>query len=364
MSGLLRSSRWGSAPRRLTARWLGLALALTLGWAGALTWSAPVPAEAAEPAAAEIELTGVTVTGSGLELTGRVSNTGPTPLWHAEIILWRDPTPITSRQQLEATLQVDPAAGAGTRVTWSRSAYQIVSDATTPLAPGQSQDFSLSAAWDELRLSRVTDGVYLVGAHLVASPSPTPDGSVVVRARTLVVKTGTRAEESGLVWLSSPPALLYDDVLIDDHLAEEFAGRLSNLVQAALRDHSLSWAIDPALYWTARVMAAGYQVIQTGQLRQGVGAAAAQAWLDLVDQLPVESGYRLLWNDPDLALGASAGDSRLIGQAEAALAAHPELSRLAALPLLARPANGLVDSAFLDYLAAAQPALVLAQAAQ
>jgi hypothetical protein len=352
-------SRLRSATQSWTTRLIGLALLL----AGAVAWSATTPAEAAEPAAAEIELTAVTVTDSGLALDGVVSNTGSTPLWHAEIILWRDPVPITSRQQLEDTLQIDPAAGSGSRLTSPSTVYQIVSGATDPLQPGQSQSFSLSASWGDLRL-RGNDGVYLVGAHLVASPSPEPDGSLVVRARTLVVKPGKRAEESGLVWLSSQPALLYDDVLIDDHLAEEFAGRLSNLAQAAQQDHSLSWAIDPALYQTARVMAAGYQVVQAGQSRNGTGAAAAQAWLDLVDQLPVATGYRLLWNDPDLALGASTGDSRPISQAAAALAAHPELDRLAGLPLLARPGNGLADNAFLDYLAPAQPALVLAQATQ
>lgn len=353
-----------SAHRR---RLSGLLLLVLLAVASALN---PSSAHAATPAG-EIVLTGLTADDDGLELTLTVTNTGDTPLYTAEVMLWRQATTIRTQSALSASLAADPAADTGGRLGWPHTdAYQVLSADDATFAVGDSRSVTLSATWEELDLT--DPGVYLVGAQLYAAPAAGGDGSVVARARTLVVRPGdVTAERVTVVALTSQPSLLTGSEFLDDHLAQEMAprdgatsgGRLTELAYAAARAGTV-WYIDPALYHAAQVMAAGYTVRQpepagatepaepaeSAETVPGQGAAAAAQWLALVDALPGALGYRTLWGDPDLVLAGQLGDPTIVTRAatawdEALAAEDSDVTRLAALPLLVHPAGGRIDAA-------------------
>jgi hypothetical protein len=335
-----------------------------------VAWLAAPPPARAEPLVGQLTLTAVTATEKGVELALEARNTGSSALYGGQIMLWRDETPQTNATDLERVLAADPEIDTGLRLGDPvRSAYHVLGDLETPFEPGGKATFTLSATWEQLSLE--SDGVYLVGAHLWASPDPRTSGEVVARVRTLVVRPGsTTAQRATFVALTSAPGQLTADVFVDDHLAADFRGRLSDLARAAAQP-GVGWYIDPALYAAAQAMAAGYEVQTTEGLVAGLGTDAATAWLALVDALPAASGHRTLWGDPDLALGATVQDPSLITRSQAALdgaiarptnAEVPGLAAIARLPLLVHLPKGAADDNYLAYVTTtADPDVILAE---
>ncbi|MDR0417573.1 MAG: hypothetical protein LBH76_09755, partial [Propionibacteriaceae bacterium] len=350
------------APRpprfRRPARWR-TAAALAGLLAAAAVVAAP-PAQAA-PMTAELTLDALTVTDAGLALDLTVANTGAEPLYGGQVMLWRDQAVRTTPADLQAAL--DSPLDGGLRLGDPfRDAYHVLGDQRTAFEPGDRSSFTLKATWNELNFN--VNGVYLVGADLWASPDARSDGEVVARVRTFVVRPGdAAATRSAFVALTSAPSQVAGDRFADDHLADEFAGRLADLAKAAGRP-GVGWLLDPAVYAAAEAMADGYEVGPEDGAQPGAGAEAAAAWLALVHALPRGNGFRTLWGDPDLALGAALGDAGPVERSAAALttaaADDPALAQLALLPLAVWLPQGAADAAFLAYAAAASPALILA----
>ncbi|MCL2471292.1 MAG: DUF6049 family protein [Propionibacteriaceae bacterium] len=315
------------------------------------------PAAQAVQYQATVTFTSVTTDDQGVTLTGTVLNTGTDPLYRAQVVLWRDRTPLTTQDQLDTALAVDPMTDTGDRIIQDGS-VTVICSGTDTFASGATANFSVSASWADLGLT--ADAVYLVGVHVRGADVSWGSQVTIGRGRTLVtVANATQATTATVVMLTSAPSLLHDSVFVDDHLTEDLAGRLSTLLDLA-HQPGVSWAIDPALYHEISVMAQGYSVTDGTTTTPGKGQAKATAWLASFKTLDTTQGYRLPWGNPDLALGASTNSTAMLATAQAAEQANPALD---SLPLLVRAANGQADDAFLTYVATLQPAIVLAASA-
>jgi hypothetical protein len=329
----------------------------------AAAFTAP-PAQGAQ-FEATVTFTTVSVDSTGVRLAGRAFNTGTDALFDVQVAFTVDPAPLADPAALDEALGQDPAVELDQRLD-SPATGQTIVTGTAGWAAGASTDFTVAASWAELGVPN--DGVYLMGVAVRAGDSPAATPATRGANRTLVSHRTSTVPTASVVLLTSPPSLLHDDVLVDDHLAQELSGRLTALVELA-HAATVSWAIDPALLQEAIIMAQGYQVLTTSGTRPGSAQAQAAAWLEAVATLDTARGYRLPWGNPDLGLGAATADADLLAtavameQAQADPAAEPGPLDLASLPLLVRPANGLADQAFVDYLAPLRPAVVLAQAA-
>ncbi|MCL2735984.1 MAG: DUF6049 family protein [Propionibacteriaceae bacterium] len=308
---------------------------------------------------ATVTFTSVQATDQGITLTGSVRNTGTDPLYRAQVVLWRDRTPLTTPTQLDTALAADPTADTGDRILQDSSVTTICSGTGT-FIPNDTADFSVSASWDDLGIT--ADGAYLVGVHVRGADVSWGSLVTIGRGRTLVtVATHTQATASTVVPLTSAPSLLHDSVFLDDHLASELTGRLSTFLALAHKPGT-TWAIDPALLHAITVMSQGYQVVDGSTTVDGLGQARATAWLASFATLDRSWGYRLPWGNPDLALGALLDDPTIVDTALAAQAAQTDAPDIARLPLLIRASNAHVDDAFLSYVAPLHPSVVLAQA--
>jgi hypothetical protein len=334
------------------------------------------PAQAAEPAV-EMVLTAVEADADGLSLSLTVANDGSVAWHNAEVMLWREQRPITDQAELADRL-ADDDSDTGGRLGWpNRDAYHVLAAGDDSFEPGASASPSLTATWDQLGL--VEPGVYLVGAQLHATAAD-QDGQVVAQARCLIVRPGDSTADRVVVVALTSAIPRVGDEFADDQLAAEMApragpgpgtagsgGRLTELAWAAVA--GADWLIDPALYQAALVMAAGYQVRQDDQLVPGRGGPAAASWLALVDSLPLKSGYRTPWGDPDLVLAGQLDDQGAAERAAAAWQAaltdpaYP-VTALADLPLVWAPAGGLIDAAAARAAAALAPTVVLADVAE
>ncbi|MDR1450014.1 MAG: DUF6049 family protein [Propionibacteriaceae bacterium] len=336
-------------PRRLA---FGFVFLLTLAAAHIAT-----PAAQAAALTAELTLDDLVQSDTGITLQLTVANTGEEPLFGGQVMVWHNQAAATAAE-LAAAL-ANPDEGGLRLGDPLRETYHVLGDQATAFDPGATASFTLQATWSQLDLEE--DGVYLVGAQLWASADERSVGEVVASVYTIIVRAGaTAAERTNIVALTSAPSQLAGDLFADDHLADEFRGRLTDLARAANRPGT-GWLLDPALYAAAKAMADGYEVVSAAGTNSGTGAAAAANWLALVDALPRAAGFRSLWGDPDLALGAALNDPSLISRCEAALAAaDPATAGLAGLPLAVWLPRGGADDAYLAYVAAASPAIVLA----
>ncbi|MDR0960131.1 MAG: DUF6049 family protein [Propionibacteriaceae bacterium] len=345
-----------SLTRRSFARFLAFCVTLLLAFVVPLGGAAMAQADEGV-AAASITLTEVTTTDTGVTLAGTVKNTGDLDLDLAEILTWVDDTRLETSEEIAAAA-ADTDDTEGERLGAAGSFAPLTATGQT-FAAGASVGFSVTATWADLGLDQA--GVYRLGVHLFALPEGEKRGDLVGRSRVFVTRPGTaKGTRSDIVVLSSTPSLLHDDIFLDDHLAEELTGRLFALVGAAGNADN-SWIIDPALYDEVAAMADGYQVrAANGSLSAGTGQAAAQQWLAAVNALDRNRGYRLPWGDPDLmatGAGTPVVNLDLVGRSESVL---PDDHPLAGLPLVVRPANGLVDERFVAAVEGFSPRLVLA----
>jgi len=313
-------------------------------------------AHAAAQYEASVEFTSILSDETGVTLSGTVTNTGTDPLYRAQVVFWRDRTPLTTHDQLDAALAADPESDTGDRILEDDSVTVIVSGRET-FDPGQTADFTVVASWDDMSIR--ADGVYLVGVHVRASASLWGSLVTIGRGRTLVtVAQNDSSSTATVVMLTSAPALLHDNVFVDDHLADDLRTRLSVLLDLAQKP-GVSWVVDPALIFEVTQMARGYEVMDiAGTTTPGTGRTQATTWLSLFQTLNRDQGYRLPWGNPDLALGASTGVDLISPSQSKDL----PVSELQSLPLVVRAGNGLADDNFLTSIASLQPDIILAQA--
>lgn len=304
-----------------------------------------------------VSFSSVSVGPDGVTLSGTVANTGTDALFRTQVVVWRDRTPLTTHEQLDAALAGDPEADTGDRILLD-SSVDVISQGTETFDAGQQADFTVSASWEDLSLTQ--DGVYLVGVHVRAADVSWGSLVTIGRGRTLVTLNangGLTGSSATVAMLTSAPSLVHDNVFCDDHLAGELSGRLSTLLAFA-HTPGISWVIDPALFREISVMSEGYLVMSGDDLVPGSGQTQASAWLASFHTLSMASAYRLPWGNPDLAMGAAASDPSIV---TASIAAGELYNDLTALPLLVRADNGMVDNDFLDYIAPLKPQIVLAE---
>jgi hypothetical protein len=321
----------------------------------------PAPAAATEPVAS----VAITLTSMGPELptrdgeitvTGRVTNITKGRLYRLEALFWRNQAPILDRDGLEQALASESKDPLGARHT---GAFQDLFTAAKPyLEPNTSVDFTLRARVSDLELSP-TDGVYLMGVHVLQRGT----NLAVGRARTLVPVLAAKPSNSltmtSLVVLNSRPSLVRMGVLSDDHLAAEVGqnGRLTALLRAAETPNT-SFAVDPGLIRELQTMAGGYQVLDSeGTTSAGTGQTDAARWLETFERLKAShDGFQLLYGSPDIAALVHNDQENVLGDAASA---NKLVETTRSLPLLVLPAGGNADEATAMAAATLQPKAIL-----
>jgi hypothetical protein len=327
---------------------------------------APVTAaQAVEPEAlVRITLTAMTPAlpqrDGTVTLRGRVENITKERLFRLQAILWRDQAPITSAEGVQQALDSESNVPLGARRT---AVYQDLYRPADPyLDPGEFADFALTADVSELQLSP-TDGIYLIGVHVLQNGNPVAIGRSRTFAPVLRAPPAGRLRMTSLVVLSSRPSQLRRGVLADDHLADEVrpGGRLTQLLEAA-DGADVSFAVDPELVEELTTMSAGYTV-QTGDSDSsaGRGQSDATAWLQRFQTIARgRDGFQLLYGSPDVAALVHDQQTSVL---TAAVAAGRRVSATAGLPLLVLPGGGFADAATLAAAEQLKPeAIVLSDA--
>lgn len=306
-----------------------------------------------------------------ITMRGRVTNTGRDPLAQAQVLLWRDWSPITTGEALTEALDSPATQPYGGRVT-DPGAFQNLAGEGGQVAPGQTVTFEVKAPVSALEMPR-TGGVYLVGVHVVGKAGRRANATLG-RARTFLPLPRSGAATSGaldpaspattapssatpsptvkvptVVMLSSRPSMIADGTFADDHLADELAinGRLATLMRAALRP-DVAYAIDPALLQAVQAMADGYEVRQADGTRfPGAGQAVAERWLTDFAKLDPTRGYRLPFAIPDFTPIAH---QSLEDTFQRVVAASGQMAEVRGLPLLAYSSGAFLDNATLAWI--------------
>ncbi len=320
----------------------------------------PTPAAAAEPVASvAITLTSMEpelpARDGEITITGRVTNITKERLYRLEALFWRNQAPILGRAGLEQALASESNDPLGARYT---GAFQDLFTAESPsLAPNASVNFQLRVKVSDLELSP-TDGVYLMGVHILQRGNNVAIGRARVFVPVLAAKPRSSLTMTSVVVLNTRPSLVRKGVLSDDHLAAEVGqnGRLTALLKAAEAPNA-SFAVDPALIEELQTMAGGYQVLDSeGTTSAGTGQADATRWLEGFDRLRSHDGYRLLYGTPDVAALVHDGQESVLNDAANA---NKLVESTRSLPLLVLPAGGTADADTAKAAAALQPDAIL-----
>lgn len=345
-------------------RALRVLLALLAGCAALLGPLAATPAGAVEPEAlVKITLTGMAPAlperDGTLTLTGRVENVTQERLFRLQATLWRDQAPITTAEGVDQALASESNVPIGRRYPYLPAGFQDLYTPDDPyLDPGETADFTVSAPVAELQLAP-TDGVYLVGVHVLQNGNTTAVGRARTFAPVLAAPPTANLRMTSLVVLASRPSQLRRGVLADEHLADEVrpGGRLSALLAAADSDEA-SFAVDPALVEELTTMRAGYTVqAADGGTTAGRGQADAAAWLQRFTRVRDDrDGFRLLYGSPDIAALVHDGQTRVLDDA---VEAGRRVEATASLPLLVLPGGGYADEATLRAAERLEPAAVV-----
>lgn len=330
----------------LPAKVLGVLLALLAVLAAGLLGLVPATtASAAEPEAlVQIRLDSLTpalpARDGTITVTGTVTNVSKDRLYRLQAIFWRDQAPITSGEGVEQALLSE------SNVPLGRRAADIFTDLYVPgdpyLAPGASTTFTMQAPVRDLALPS-TDGIYLMGVHVLQNGVPVAIGRARTFVPVLAHEPAGRQQMTSLVVLSSRPSLLRRGVLVDDHLAEEVrpGGRLDELLSAA-DTPGTSFAVDPALVEELVTMKDGYTVSSgDGAGSSGRGRSDAASWLArFVSLEATRDGFRLLYGSPDIA---ALVHDRQTAVLDDVVEAGRRVTTTASLPLLVLPAGGYAD---------------------
>lgn len=339
------------------SRALLAAVVLSLGLVAA-TVAAPPTAQAEEPVAlASVTLTSISPAlperDGAVTLAGRVTNISNEPLFRLQAIFWRNQAPILGQEGIDQALISASNDPIGARL-FDRDFQDLYTPEDPYLAPEASVDFRLTVQVADLELSP-TDGVYLLGVHVLQNGNSTAIGRTRVMVPVLTEPPDQALRMTSVVVLSSRPSLVRPGVLSDDHLAAEIGprGRLTALLAAADKDGT-SFAVDPALIEELETMTNGYQVLAGDG---GSGQAAAERWLEAFDDLAEErDGYRLLYGSPDIAALVR---TKQTGVLEAAARASTAVETTRSLPLLVLPTDGLANEATVDAAEDLDPAAIV-----
>jgi hypothetical protein len=257
--------------------------------------------------------------GGTLTLGGSVENVGDEPLANVQAVLRFDENPLDNRTDVRRV-------ATDREVAWGQR-DPVFFDAELggeELAPGETDDFTVSVLLDEIDLAE--PGIYVIGVDIRATPIE--NGDLVANERFTADTTRTVIPwlpgndplpqvPVTLLWpLAAQPSVLPDGTLLGDGLADQLGagGSLSGLV-AAPGDAPVTWGVDPDLLATVGVMAQGYTVSSTdGTTTDGTGADDAAAWLESYTAA-TEGAQSLLvpFANPDIEALAAA-DSAMAAQ--------------------------------------------------
>ncbi|TDD72243.1 hypothetical protein E1262_02670 [Jiangella aurantiaca] len=247
--------------------------------------NAPEP----DPISAASTLTGVTPSvltpdSDGLTLTGTVRNTGDAPLQEVRAMIRLSGNRVESRSEIREI-------GTDEELYWGSRPGDGLDDVADTLEPGQGETFTVTITNEQLGFD--TSGVYVVGIDILASPPGSGDRERVTTSRTVVPWIESPDElpavPVAMLWpLAARPALLPDDTLTDETLAEQLGADqpLSAVLEAAA-DAPVTWAVDPDLLDTVSVLADGYRVVSPEGPIDGTqaNADAALAWRERFDEV-------------------------------------------------------------------------------
>ncbi|HEX5335382.1 MAG TPA: DUF6049 family protein [Propionicimonas sp.] len=338
--------------------------ALLLSWGaavGLLSLVNPVPAHAAT-LQVSFTVTSLAVSGTKAKdevtVQGTVTNTGDTPAYGVQVLLWSSRDAIrdlpTLRQAGTNTV------GWGARLAIDADHYAVITTSAVPFAPGASRQIELRATLADLGFTS-RGAVYAFGADVIASADAGGTYSTVGQLRTFVPLPGKAPVPiTSVVLLSATPTKLVDNLFRDDSLTVELGQRLENLLTAAGRP-GMGWLIDPALLDAVRDMSDGYQVTDGTGTRPGTGQDVATAWLARFEKLDRHAGGRTLFANPDVNAGRITKDSELVHRAGAAA---ETVKGVEDLPLVVVPAGRILPAATYEYLSdSGAEAIIAANAA-
>ncbi|HSK34117.1 MAG TPA: DUF6049 family protein [Propionicimonas sp.] len=325
--------------------------ALLLSWGaavGLLSLVNPVPAHAAT-LRVSFTVTSLVVAGAKptdqVTVQGTVTNTGDTPAYGVQVLLWSSRDAIRDLPTLRQA--GTSATGWGARLPIDADHYAVITTSAVPFAPGASREVELRATLADLGFTS-TGAVYAFGADVIASADPGGNYATVGQLRTFVpLPRKTPVPITSVVLLAAAPTKLVDNLFRDDSLTTELSERLENLLTAAGRP-GMGWLIDPALLDEVRDMSDGYQVADGAETRPGTGQDVATAWLARFEKLDRHAGGRTLFANPDVNAGRIAKDSELVHRAGAAA---ETVTGVEDLPLVIVPAGTILPAATYDYLA-------------
>ncbi len=326
----------------------GFALLLSWGAAvGLLSLVNPVPAHAAT-LQVSFTVTSLEVSGGKAKdevtVQGTVTNTGDTPAFGVQVLLWSSRDAIRDLPTLRQA--GTNTAGWGARLPIDADHYAVITTSAVPFAPGASRQIELRASLADLGFTS-TGAVYAFGADVIASPDSGGSYATVGQLRTFVPLPGRAPVPiTSVVLLSAAPTKLVDNLFRDDSLTKELGARLENLLTAAARP-GMGWLIDPALLDEVRDMSDGYQVKDGTGTRAGTGQDVATAWLARFEKLDRHAGGRTMFANPDVNAGRIAKDAELVQRARAATETVPGVGDL---PLVVVPAGNILPAATYDYL--------------
>ena len=277
-------------------------------------WPADTPAGAS--GAVSVGLPSAALVGAGADeavvLSGTVTNASAQAVAEPTVYLWRSSTVLRSRQTLAAALAAEaPPAG-----RWEPVAPGNSRELGGPLAPGESRVFTVSGLLSDLLLT-ARDASYWVGVDVRGRADADADVARLALARTLVTLPGpdAHARVATVVELSAPPRQLKPGLFADDGLADDLAGRLGTLVEAAARPGT-AWVVDPSLLEEVRDAADGYRVVAAdGGTTPGSAQDAAAAWLEAFEALPTAAGSVGVFAMPDVTAALDVGGADVVDAA-------------------------------------------------
>lgn len=262
----------------------------------------------------EVGITGVspqvpvfTDTGKKMTFSGKVLNTGSTPLKHVYLKM----------QRSIVTNRTDMGSAEGNDYTLPTVDPKVFS----PLAPGSAQTWTFSLTENDLFGSNdPAPGVYAVDIDAFDSDS---DGDFLGGKRTYVEwepkqMKGAQQARIALMWpVVGQPGLTGQKtannaaapVLTDQSTAQQYApgGRLDKILKEGQSLPTVNWLVDPDVEYTAKQLGSGYFYPDPADPDHQIGALGSDAnnamnWYNQASAVlgSAPNCWNLMYGDPDL----------------------------------------------------------------
>lgn len=296
----------------------------------------PATARAEDPALIDVTITNNSAPVLDLsdpdqvvELSGVIINISASRVQLTAVNFWSSETPITSEDELEATLDLPAATPIGARTPpfTIESGHTKLINEDGWFNPAERAEFRVRATVGELGFTE-DDAAYLVGVHVRGVAENSEGNETVGRGRILVAATADPLRSSQVVELSAGPQRTPDGDFLGDSLESALTSHLDELLTVA-EEPDTTILLDPMLLMDARALAEDHTVDGVDEPPVEV----ASEWVSRMEAL-IRAGtvYRLPWGNIDLPRARAIGHlADAVGWADDALS-DPGLR---ALPLAA-----------------------------